>query len=66
MRVFLYHLEELYSDSRNDVAGSIAAAFPDAEAVSGDIIYRYRSGASTFKYTILEGSFDSSYKKPVG
>ena len=66
MRIFLYHMEELHNDSRNGVVGSIAAAFPDTEALSGDIIYRHRSGALTFKHSILEGSFDSSYKKPVG
>jgi len=66
MRVFLYHLEELYNDSRNGVDGSIAAAFPPAKALFGDIIYRHRSGAFAFKHTILKGPFESSYKKTVG
>ena len=65
MRVFLYHLEELYNDSRNGFAGSTAAAFRDTEALSGSIVYRYRSGAFSFKYTIPESSLDSSHKKPV-
>ena len=65
MRVFLYHVEELCDDSRNGVAGGIAAAFPDTKALSGGVIYRYRPGAFSFKHTILAGSFVSSYNKTV-
>ncbi len=55
MRFFLYYLEELYYHSRDGRNGRNIATFPDTKTVFVDSIYRCRSGAATFEYSIFKG-----------